>query len=379
MNRRWKLMASMAVLSMGLTAGAAAESTMAAIGRARAEFMAALQPKTHRPVVAVLALNEGTETTDFLVPHAILRRANVATVVAVAPQRGRVDLMPALAVHVDTDLAAFDQQHPHGADYVVVPAMHRADDPRVVAWVQAQAGKGAVVMGVCSGALVLGRAGLLDARQFTGHWYDRSTLLKNQHASYVAHARYHIDRAVVTTTGVSASVPVSLALVEAIGGPAVAAKVAFELGVSDWGPAHDSTPFQLGVSEMWVTTKNTLLFWRHETVGIQVVAGVDAVQLALAADAWSRTYRSKAVALAASDQPVRLDSGLLLLHTPLRAQQKSMRNVVLSNAIKPVCQLNRTLNDIAHAFGQSTRDWVATQLEYGAQAAQGNACDALAW
>ena len=140
MNRRWKLMASMAVLSMGLTAGAAAESTMAAIGRARAEFMAALQPKTHRPVVAVLALNEGTETTDFLVPHAILRRANVATVVAVAPQRGRVDLMPALAVHVDTDLAAFDQQHPHGADYVVVPAMHRADDPRVVAWVQAQAG-----------------------------------------------------------------------------------------------------------------------------------------------------------------------------------------------------------------------------------------------
>nr|WP_315471894.1 DJ-1/PfpI family protein [uncultured Rhodoferax sp.] len=376
-------MASMAALSIALGACASPHEGDRGLSplpnaqqnaTARAAFIEALKPKTPRPVVAVVALNEGTETTDFLVPHAVLQRADVATVVAVAAKRGRVDLMPALAVNVESDFASFDQQFPKGADYVIVPAMHRPDDPQVLAWVGAQARKGAVVMGVCSGAMVLGHAGLLASRQFTGHWYDRNTLKKNPQAVYVPHRRYLFDRAVVTTTGVSASVPVSLAMVEAIGGPAVAAKVAQELGVKDWGPAHDSTPFKLGASEIWVTTKNTLLFWRHETIGIRVEPGVDAVRLALAADAWSRTYRSTAIAQAATEQPVRLDSGLLLIPASDTAKQTVSRHVALAGQAKPVCQLDHTLQDIRQVYGPATTDWVATQLEYGERARQGQAC-----
>ena len=82
-----------------------------------------------RPVIAVLALNEGTETTDFLVPHAVLRQAQVGVVEAVAPQPGPVVLMPALEVEGVRDFASFDAAYPAGADIVVVPAMHRDDDP----------------------------------------------------------------------------------------------------------------------------------------------------------------------------------------------------------------------------------------------------------
>ena len=52
-------------------------------------FVEAVKPRRPgTPVIAVLALNEGTETTDFLLPHAVLQRAGVAQVHAVAPRRG---------------------------------------------------------------------------------------------------------------------------------------------------------------------------------------------------------------------------------------------------------------------------------------------------
>ena len=153
-------------------------------------------------MIAVLALNEGTETTDFLVPHAVLQLAQVGVVDAVAPRAGAVTLMPALQVEVPRSFAAFDSVYPQGADIVVVPALHTDDDPAVLVWLQAQAAKGAVVVGICSGARVLGRAGLLDGRRFAGHRYDRSTLLRRQAgAVHVPGQRYVDDGPVVTTTG----------------------------------------------------------------------------------------------------------------------------------------------------------------------------------
>jgi hypothetical protein len=99
--------------------------------RQKQAFVEALKPRNQgRPVIAVLALNEGTETTDFLLTHAVLQRADLADVQAVAPRRGRVLLYPALQVEVARDLAGFDSAYPAGADYVIVPAMRSDDDPQ---------------------------------------------------------------------------------------------------------------------------------------------------------------------------------------------------------------------------------------------------------
>ena len=184
--------------------------------------------------------------TDFLLPHAVLQRAGVADVQPVAPRRGRVLLYPALQVEVAQDLASFDQVYPSGADYVVVPAMRDDNNPAITAWLKQQADQGARIIGVCVGALVVGRAGLLDGRRCTTHWYYRSTLLKRHpSAVYVPHQRYVIDGSVATTTGITASVPTMLALVEAIGGRDKAQALAAELGVDSWSPAHDSSLFGL--------------------------------------------------------------------------------------------------------------------------------------
>lgn len=130
-----------------------------------------------------------------------------------APRAGRVSLYPTFEVESAQDFARFDKSFPSGADYVIVPAMIRDDDPAITSWLRQQAERGARIIGVCVGALVVGRAGLLDGRRFVTHWYYRSTPAdRHAGAVYVPHQRYVVDRDVATTTGITASMPAILAL-----------------------------------------------------------------------------------------------------------------------------------------------------------------------
>ena len=337
------------------------EAATAAAARQAEAFVQALKPRrTGRPVIAIVALNEGTEMTDFLLPYAVLQRAGVADVQSVAPRRGRVLLYPALQVEVGQDLADFDRAYPSGADYVVVPAMRDDNNPAIIAWLKQQAARGARVIGVCVGALVVGRAGLLDGRRCTTHWYYRSTLLKRHpSAVYVPHQRYVIDGAVATTTGITASVPTMLALVEAIGGSEKARALANELGVDSWSPAHDSSLFGLTANRAWNYLLSKAAFWRHERWSVDVRDGMDDIPLAFAADAWSRTGRVSIEASASG--PVTLRSGLVLVAQP--AAEGTPR-LPLTTELKPVQQLDRTLREIAERFGAARLEWVMIELEY---------------
>jgi putative intracellular protease/amidase len=335
---------------------------MAAMVERQAQaFVEALKPRRpDRPVVAVLALNEGTETTDLLLPHAVLQRAGVADVHAVARVAAACFCIPRLQIEVAQDLASFDQAYPSGAGYVVVPAMGDDNNPTVIAWLKQQADRGARIIGVCAGALVIGRAGLLDARRFTTHWYFRSTLLKRHpSAVYVPHQRYVIDGAVATTTGITASVPTMLALVEAIGGRGKAQALATELGVDSWSPAHDSSLFGLTPVRTWNYLLNKAAFWRHERWSVEVRDGMDDIALAFAADAWSRTGRVSVDASASG--PVTLRSGLVLAAQPAA---EGTQRLPLTPALKPTQQLDGTLREIAERFGAARCEWVMMELEY---------------
>ncbi|MGH2901745.1 MAG: DJ-1/PfpI family protein, partial [Solirubrobacteraceae bacterium] len=159
-----------------------------------------------RPVIAVLAHNDGTETTDFLIPYGVLSESGAADVYPVALRAGDVELMPALRVRVPLDLAAFDANHPGGADYVIVPAMHHSDDPVIGTWLRRQAASGATLVAICDGAWVLAEAGLLDGHSATSHWFTVEKLRKRVPGmTWVEDRRYVVDGKIVTTTGVSAS------------------------------------------------------------------------------------------------------------------------------------------------------------------------------
>lgn len=336
----------------------------------RQAFVDAMKPtRAGRPVVAIVALNEGTEVTDFLLPHALLQRAGVADVQPVAVQRGRVQLTPALAVELPQSLADFDRAHPGGADIVIVPAMVQDDHPAVSAWLKRQAGQGARILGICSGARVVGQAGLLDGRRFAGHWFDRSTLLR-RHAGavHVPHQRYLADRGVATTTGITASLPAMLALVEALGGRERASALAAEIGLPDWAPEHDSAPFGLTLPRAASYLAAKAAFWRHQRQLVDVRDGADDIALALAADAWSRTGHVQVNAVAERAGHVRLASGLAL---QVGGADAGLPRIVLAPGLKPAAQLDRTLCEIDSRFGAARRQWVMQEMEYAAPLACG--------
>lgn len=327
--------------------------------------LAALKPKRPRPLIAIIGVNEGTETTDYLMPYGILRRADVADVLALATQPGPVQLHPALRVEPDATTAAFDARHPEGADYVIVPAMMRDDDPDVLKWIRDQSAKGAIVIGVCVGATVVGASGLLDGKRATTHWYSLKEL-RQKHPSirYVADRRYVVDRNVATTTGITASMPMMLTLIEAIAGREKAEAVANDLGLDHWDARHDSDAFKFTRPFALTAIGNTLAFFNHEQLGIQLTPGMDEVSLALAADAWSRTFRSRAVTFAAKDGAVVSREGIRILPDQVAADWPADRTVPAMADTPPAKALDGTLRDMTARYGPRTTDFVAMQLEY---------------
>ena len=324
------------------------------------ETLAPYQPRfgRERPVIAVVAQNNMTELADYVVPLGVLRRSGVAEVFALATASGPVHLMPALRLQPQATLEAFTQRYPQGADYLIVPAVHDSEDSALLAFVQQQASKGATIVGICDGVLVLGNAGLLHGRRATGHWYSRNQRLEDYpDARWEENRRYVVDGQVVTTSGVTAALPVSLALVEAISGKPKAAALAREFGMRDWSPRHDSQRFALGASDYLVAAGNYLAVWSHETLSVPLQPGFDEVSLALATDAWARTFRTEARGHAA--QPVTSLGGLLFLPDP--TDDLSRLPALDSTAIQT---LDNTLDAIARRYGESTRRLVAAQLEY---------------
>lgn len=330
-----------------------------------ATVAALVPPKRRRPLIAIIGLNDATETTDYLMPYGILRRADIADVVALATAPEPVTLYPALKVEPQATVAAFDAQHPEGADYVIVPAMSRDDDPAVLQWIRSQREKGAIVVDVCAGAKVVGAAGLLDGKRATSHWYYLDALRGKYPAMhYVADRRFVVDRGVATTTGVSASMPMSLTLIEAIAGRDKAEAVAHDLGLANWDARHDSAAFRFTRSFALTAIANTLAFWDRDRLGVELQAGVDEVSLALIADAWSRTYRSRALTFAGTAGAVQTRGGLRIVPDQVAANWPASETLPVIGTRRPADELDRALQAIAARYGAPTADLVGMQLEY---------------
>jgi transcriptional regulator GlxA family with amidase domain len=274
-------------------------------------------------------------------------------------------LYQALQVEPQSTTSDFDSRYPQGADYVIVPAMHRDDDPLALQWIKAQAAKGAVIIGVCAGAKVVAETGLLDGRKGTTHWYYLEEMLERHPTiQYVSDRRMVADHGVVTTTGISASMPMSLMLIEAIAGRSKAEEVAEQLGLTEWGARHRSGAFKFTRAFALSVIRNKLAFWKHERVAIDLRPGVDEVSLALVADMWSRTYRSRATTFSASAEPVRSRGGLLIVPDEVGSTAPAVGHVVTVDDTPPAKVLDETLHAIGDRYGAPTADMVAMQLEY---------------
>ena len=332
---------------------------------ADATLTALKPPKRQRPLIAIIGINDATETTDYLMPYGILRRSNVADVVLLATKPGPVKLYPALTVEPQATVGEFDPQHPKGADYVIVPAMSRDDDPSVIEWLKSQSVKGAVIIGICAGAKVLGEARLLDGKRATTHWYYLNELRDKRPAiRYVADRRLVVDHGVATTTGISASMPMSLTLIEAIAGRDKAEAVAREIGLTQWDARHDSDAFAFSRPFALTAIGNTIAFWNRERLGLELTPGIDEVSLALVADVWSRTYRSRAVTFSRTASAQQTRNGIRVLADLVAASWPAERQLPAIGDRQPARALDEALHGVTTRYGMRTADLVAMQLEY---------------
>lgn len=363
----------MAAFTLGLTAAAGAalfgwppraQPAPAVVPPSASDRLTLPPPRAGhaRPLVVILADNAATETTDFAIPYGVLKESGAADVVSVSMRPGPVQLQMALKVAADQTAAQFDAAHPEGADLVIVPYLAKPEVVALNAWLRGQYAKGATLMSICAGAENLAKAGLLEGRHATTHWHFIGTLEKAYPKTvWVRDRRYVQDGRTISTTGVSASVPASLAIVEAIGGRSLAAATAARLGVASWSAAHHTADFPFDAADLGQAGMNMASLWNHERLEAPVGAGFDEIGLALTADAWSSTFRASVVTTSPTGAPVRSRHGLLLLPD---ARPSGHPRLLPRHEAPPVAQLDLALADIARRYGPGSSTVAAKGLEY---------------
>ncbi|HEY4223505.1 MAG TPA: DJ-1/PfpI family protein [Myxococcota bacterium] len=172
---------------------------------------------------------EGLTALDIIGPYEVLSRLPGAQPVFVAQKRG--------TVRTDAHAAAFgfaidaSIDDVKSADMLVVPggiatrALER--DERVLSWLRAVDATTSLTASVCTGALLLGAAGILRGKRATTHFAARDRLRK--HGAIVVDERVVRDGKYATCAGVSAGI--DLALTIAIERAGIEVAQAIQLGI----------------------------------------------------------------------------------------------------------------------------------------------------
>lgn len=178
---------------------------------------------------------------DVVGPYEVLARLPGAEVKMVGLARGVVRSdNGAVGLAADVALEEVDR-----ADVLVVPggfgtrALEK--DERVKGWIRAIDRTTTITASVCTGALVLGAAGLLAGRRANTHWALRERL--REHGAIPEGARVVRDGKYASAAGVSAGIDLALALAAELASPEVAQ--AIQLGI-EYDPAP---PFDAGSPE----------------------------------------------------------------------------------------------------------------------------------
>ena len=184
-----------------------------------------------RRTVAILLFDE-IEVLDFAGPFEVfavtdeLADYSLFRVVTVAPQKRAIRARNGLSVNPDHSFA--DCPRP---DLLVVPgglgtrALLKAQP--VLDWINAINATAEIVASVCTGSIVLGRAGLLDGLKATTHHECFDLLREHAPRTTVVETDRFLDNGrILTAAGISAGIDMSLHLVARLHGAKVAEKTA---------------------------------------------------------------------------------------------------------------------------------------------------------
>jgi len=163
---------------------------------------------------------------DLTGPHEVLARLPGATIQLVAASRDPVTSETGLSILPTATFAEVP-----AVDLLFVPGgwgqIAAGDDAATAAWLRQVGATARWVTSACTGALLLGIAGLLDGYRATTHWAFHD-LLPLVGAIPVAE-RVVVDRNRITGGGVTAGIDAALRIAATVAGEVTAAQIALQL------------------------------------------------------------------------------------------------------------------------------------------------------
>ena len=114
------------------------------------------------------------------------------------------------------------------------------EDDEVLDWLRAQAGTARYVSSVCTGALVLGAAGLLRGKRATTHWASHDLLAEL--GAIPTKRRVVRDGNLFTGGGVTAGIDFALTMVAEIAGPETAQSIQLQIEYAPAPPFDPGSP-----------------------------------------------------------------------------------------------------------------------------------------
>jgi transcriptional regulator GlxA family with amidase domain len=190
-------------------------------------------------VQIAIPLFERLTALDAIGPYEVLSRLPGAEVLFVAAEPGskRTDT-GALALSADRGLNEVPQP-----DIVVVPGGRGTRDQphdELLAWIQQAHETSRWTTSVCTGALLLGAAGILDGLRATTHWLFFDQL--REFGAEPTLERVVEQGKVITAAGVSSGIDMALRLVQLIAGDEVAQAVQLSIEYDPQPPFDAGSP-----------------------------------------------------------------------------------------------------------------------------------------
>jgi transcriptional regulator GlxA family with amidase domain len=186
--------------------------------------------------IAILIFEQLT-ALDAIGPYEVLRSVPGWEVKFVGPEKGNIRTdCGALGLSADYSLDEIS-----AADMVLVPGgkgnRPLLQDEAVLSWLREIDARSKWTTSVCTGALVLGAAGLLEGKRATTYWPFLEQL--REYGADPVGGRFVEDGKTITAAGVSAGIDMAFHLVGQEAGPEVAQAV--QLGIEyDPQPPFDS-------------------------------------------------------------------------------------------------------------------------------------------
>jgi putative intracellular protease/amidase len=183
---------------------------------------------------------DGMFSLDALAPYQVFKTAALNTFF-IAKNKGTVTMSNGITINVDKSIADVTK-----LDVLLIPGgaggtAMQTIDPEVLAWIRQIDQTSIYTTSVCTGAWILGSAGLLEGKDASTHWYRANEMLTKFGAEYTG-KRWTRDGKYWTSAGVTGGIDMALALVNHLFGKEYTQAVMLDMEYDPQPPVKGGTP-----------------------------------------------------------------------------------------------------------------------------------------